>query len=140
MRELISYDFRERLMMAVTEVNGCRYCRYYHAKEALKSGISAKALAELLNGKIPAETPPEEYTALAYAQHWAEENAQPDPDAVERLKSTYGKEKAEAIHLVLRMIRIGNLSGNLLDFLLFKLSFGRYGLDEREEKDFILAD
>jgi len=127
-------------MMVVTEVNGCRYCRYYHAKEALKSGISEEALAELLEGKIPADSPPEEYAALAYAQHWAEQNAQPDPDAVERLTATYGKEKADAIHLVLRMIRMGNLSGNLLDFLLFKVSFGRYGLDEQEQDGFVLTD
>lgn len=69
MRELISYDFRERLMMVVTEVNGCRYCSYYHAREALKSGISEDELKALLAGHLPENTPPSEYTALVYAQH-----------------------------------------------------------------------
>ncbi|HIP70733.1 MAG TPA: carboxymuconolactone decarboxylase family protein, partial [Anaerolineae bacterium] len=30
--ELVSFPFRERLMMAVTAVNQCRYCTYYHVK------------------------------------------------------------------------------------------------------------
>lgn len=140
MRELISYDFRERLMMVVTEVNGCRYCSYYHAKEALKSGISKAELKALLEGHIPENTPPEEYPALVYAQHWAEQNAQPDPEAVAHLEETYGKEMADAIHIVLRMIRMGNLSGNLFDFWLYKLSFGRIGLVEEEKSDFLLLE
>ncbi len=57
MRELISPAFRERLMLAVTEVNGCRYCSYYHAREALKSGISGAELAALLAGQIPPDAP-----------------------------------------------------------------------------------
>ena len=34
MRELVSPAYRERLMMVVTEVNGCRYCSYYHSRLA----------------------------------------------------------------------------------------------------------
>jgi len=78
MSELISPAFRERLMMVVTEVNGCRYCSYYHAREALKSGISAAELAALLAGQIPAGAPAGEHVALTYAQHGAETDAHPD--------------------------------------------------------------
>lgn len=138
MRELISSGFRERLMMIVTEVNGCRYCSFYHAKGALKSGVSETELRELLEGHIPQDTPPEEYPALVYAQHWAENNAKPDTDAEKHLTKTYGQEKADAIHIILRMIRMGNLSGNLLDFLIYKTSFGRHGLVENEERFFIM--
>lgn len=35
----IGKDFVERIMMAVTEVNGCRYCSYFHTRVALKAGI-----------------------------------------------------------------------------------------------------
>lgn len=137
-RETISFDFHERLMMVVTEVNGCRYCSAFHAKEALKSGISNEELKVLLAGEIPADAPLEEVPALVYAQHWAESNAQPDAAAVERLVEVYGQAKADAIHIVLRMIRTGNLSGNLLDFILFKLSFGKLGKTENEERYLIL--
>ena len=134
MRELIPPDFRERLMMVVTEVNGCRYCRSYHRKESLKSGVSEAELRELLAGLIPQNTPQEEFLALAYAQKWAENNAKDDPDSWQNLVETYGEEKAQAIQLILRMIRMGNLSGNLLDFLIFKLSFGKLGLVQNEER------
>ena len=139
MRETISSDFRERLMMTVTEVNGCRYCRDFHLKESLKSGVSEAELKELLEGRIPEDTPPDEYAALAYAQHWAESNTHPETEAVQTLIEAYGQEKADAIHIVLRMIWMGNLSGNLLDYIIFKLSFGKYGLQENEERFSIMA-
>ena len=62
-----------------------------------------------------------------YAQHWAESNAHPDPEVVEKLQHTYGEEKADAIHLVLRLIRMGNLMGNTWDQFLYRISFGRWG-------------
>jgi hypothetical protein len=71
--------------------------------------------------------PEEEAIALLYAQHWADSNAKPDPEATRRLEQAYGAEKAEAINLILRMIRVGNLSGNTWDHLLSRISFGRWG-------------
>jgi AhpD family alkylhydroperoxidase len=129
-RQQLSPAFRERLMLAVTAVNACRYCSYFHAGEALRSGVPAEQLAALLAGEIPADAPPEERVALLYAQHWAESNARPDPQAVQRLVETYGAEQAEAIHLALRMIRMGNLLGNSGDAVLYYLSFGRLGAPE----------
>jgi AhpD family alkylhydroperoxidase len=132
MRGLIPSAFRERLMMVVTQVNGCRYCSYYHAREALKSGVSPAELRDLLAGSIPVDTPPHEYVALVYAQHWAETNADPAPEVVQRLIQTYGEEKAAAIDIVLRIIRAGNLLGNTGDYLLYRLSFGLLGLQKNE--------
>ena len=43
---------------------------------------------------------------------------------------TYGPQKAEAIETVLRIIRMGNLAGNTGDYLLYRFSFGRWGLTE----------
>ncbi len=134
MRELVSPAFRERLMMMVTEVNGCRYCSYYHARQALKSGVSSAELRDLLAGSIPAETPPDEYLALVYAQHWAETKAKPDPEAEQKLIETYGEEKTAAINILLRMIRVGNLLGNTADYLLYRLSFGLLGLRKNESQ------
>jgi hypothetical protein len=39
----------------------------------------------------------------------------------------YGTQKVEAIELALQMIRMGNLSGNTLDYVLYKISGGRWG-------------
>jgi AhpD family alkylhydroperoxidase len=130
---LVSYTFRERLMLVVTEVNGCRYCSYFHAQEALKAGISKEELKDLLDGCIPEGSSEEEIPALLYAQHWAESNAHPDPEAERRLLEAYGREKADSIQIILRMIRMGNLLGNTGDYWLYRLSFGRWGLLPEEQ-------
>ena len=123
---IISPAFRERIMLAVTAVNRCRYCSYFHTGEALKSGLSQEEISRLLSGEITA-CPPDEASAVIYAQHWAESNACPDPIIVQKLRETYGQEKANAIQLALRMIRVGNLTGNSWDYLLDRLSFGNWG-------------
>jgi len=113
-------------MLAVTAVNGCRYCSYFHTKQALKSGITSEEISNLLSGDV-ANCPQDEAVAVVYAQHWAESDAHPDPEAVKRLHQTYGPEKTEAIHSMLRMIRMGNLLGNSWDYLIYRISFGRRG-------------
>lgn len=128
----ISFGSRERLMIVVTEVNGCRYCSWYHSGQSLKAGVSNDELRSLLSGQIPQDSPAEEMTALVYAQHWAETNAKPDSEAVRRLVGTYLDEKAAMIHAILRMIRAGNLMGNTLDYFLNRVSFGRLGLTARD--------
>lgn len=123
---IISPAFRERLMLAVTAVYGCRYCSYLHAKRGLKSGVDGEEAAALLAGSLEA-CPPEEAVAVLYAQHWAESNANPDMETTERLERAYGAETTKAINVVLRMVRIGNLAGNLWDYFLYKLSRGKWG-------------
>ena len=124
--ELIDAKLRQRLMMAVTEVNGCRYCSYYHSKLALKAGISPEELDSLLAGELK-DCPEEELLALVYAQHWTEKKGQPDKEMTEKVKNQYGEQKSEIIQLALKMINFGNLSGNSFDYLLYKLSFGLLG-------------
>ncbi len=125
--ELVSFAFRERLMLAVTAVNGCRYCSYFHAKEAIKAGLPESELQKLLVGIVD-DAPTDELPALLYAQHWAESDANPDPEARQKLVETYGPDRTEAIEMALRMIRMGNLLGNQWDYILYRLSFGRHGL------------
>lgn len=123
---LIDAPFRERLMLAVTQVNACRYCTEYHAKLALKTGLSQDEVRQLLDGDAD-QCPPEQLTAILYARHWAEAAGNPDPDIRQVLVETYGVAKAAAIEMVLRMINIGNLSGNTFDYILYRLSGGRLG-------------
>lgn len=130
--DLISKKFRERLMLMVTKVNGCRYCSYYHAQEALKAGISDDELESLMTGTIPTDTPKDEIPALLYAQYWAEADSRPDPKIQLKLVDTYGVEKSNEIEMILRVIRAGNLSGNLWDYILYRISFGHWGLLQEE--------
>jgi AhpD family alkylhydroperoxidase len=130
----ISFGFRERLMMVVTEVNGCRYCTWYHSAQSIKAGLSDDELRALREGEIPDGAPAEEIPALLYARHWAQANAMPDPEAVRRLADAYSEERAVQINAILRMIRAGNLMGNSLDLLLYRLSFGRLGVTARDAR------
>jgi len=115
--------FRERLFLTVTQVNGCRYCSYYHANQALLSGVTVEEIQGLDDGFLD-HCPQDELAALHYARHWAELDAHPEEEARNRLLETYGVETTAGIELALRMIRIGNLTGNLFDYILFRLSFG----------------
>lgn len=130
--ELVDFAFRERLMLAVTAVNDCRYCSYFHAQEASKADLAEDEIQALLHGTVE-NAPAAELPALLYAQHWAESDANPDPIARQKLLDIYGREKAEAIETVLHMIRMGNLSGNTADYLLYRLSWGRWGKSEKEQ-------
>lgn len=120
--DLISTAFRERLMLAVTAVNGCRYCSYFHTKQALKSGVGPVEISRLLSGDVT-DCPPDEAVAVSYAQHWAEANARPEPETTRRLQETYGQDIAEAITTYLHMIRVGNLLGNTWDYILYLVTF-----------------
>jgi AhpD family alkylhydroperoxidase len=122
----LSRAFRERLMVAVTAVNGCRYCQFAHARIALRAGIPEEELRQLLNGEL-VNSPPDEVPALLFAQHWAESGGNPDPSVRQSMAQTYGTEEMDAIELTLRTIQIGNLLGNTWDYFLHKISFGRWG-------------
>ncbi len=124
--EALAPAFRERLMLAVTAVNRCRYCSYAHSKMALKAGLSADEVAELCGG-IYNSCPPEEVPALLYAEHWAETNAVPEREARRKVVDLYGESLVSEMEVVLRMIRMGNMYGNLWDSFLHRISFGRMG-------------
>ena len=113
-------------MLAVTEVNGCRYCAYAHARMALSAGVTRADVNALAGGDLRG-SPPEQIPALLYAQHWAETGATPDPEARQRVLGIYGQTKTEAIELSMRMIRVGNLTGSTWDYLLYRVSCGRWG-------------
>ncbi len=122
----VSPAFRERLMLAVIAVYGCRLCSWAHTREAFKSGITRDEITALLSGSVD-DCPPDEAVAVMYAQHWADSDAKPTPESSRMLVDSYGLQKAQAVNLVLRMIRVGNLTGNTWDYLLHRVSFGRLG-------------
>lgn len=123
---------RERLMVAVAAVYGCRFCSWFHTREALRVGVDKKELARLVAGSM--EGCPEEYSiTVLYAQHWAESNAHPDPEAVHRLEETYGKEKSKLVNVVLRPIRLILFVEGLWSSFLSRISFGRWEKQQSKE-------
>ncbi|TFG20005.1 MAG: carboxymuconolactone decarboxylase family protein [Promethearchaeota archaeon] len=110
----LSKEFLERIMLAVTSVNECRYCTYYHTKIALESGCSDDEIRGILGGDFSCAVQ-EELPALAFAQHFAESHEQPSRKALKQLVKVYGIEKSQQIITACRMITMGNLFGNTLD-------------------------
>ncbi len=112
LRRRVSKAFEEKLMLAVTAVNGCRYCSWYHAREAARCRVPRDEIASLLAGAIDRPVGGDEASALLFAQHYAESDRRPDPEAIARLREVYGGVVADEIFLILRIISLGNLAGN----------------------------
>lgn len=114
----ISLAFVEKIMTVTTAVNGCVYCAWFHAKQAVASGISEAEVRNMLKLQFQADATEFELTGLLYAQHFAETNRRPDPAMTQKLVNFYGGETARHIILFIRMIFFGNLYGNTWDAVL----------------------
>jgi AhpD family alkylhydroperoxidase len=129
----INRSFAERIMLAVTQVNGCRYCSYGHTRMALKAGIPAAELRNLLSGEFN-QSPEEELPALFFAQHYAEQQGTYTAAAWQQLEATYGSVTARDILAHIRLISFANLYGNTFDALLSRFkgqpAAGSHWLDE----------
>jgi len=118
--KLVSKAFQKRIMLVVTEVNGCQLCSYWHTKEALKSGMPEEEIKNMLSGNLE-NVSKEEAVALFFAQHYAESAALPDAQAWQRVLKTYQEEKAEAILAFIKIIMMGNVYGIAVSALLNRL-------------------
>ena len=117
----IDHAFAEKIMLAVTQVNDCRYCVYAHTKAALKQGVSESEIARIGAGEL-SQFPEEQAIALYFGQHYAETNGHPDPQAWQRVIDYYGEGKANDIMSYIRMIMVGNLLGNTFDAFIYRLT------------------
>ena len=119
----VSRAFAEKIMLAVTQVNGCRYCAFGHTRMALKEGVSPEEIERIMAAELGG-FPEEEAIALAFAQHWAETAGRPDPEAERRFREHYGPTVTGDILNWMRMIQMGNLMGNTLDAVRYRLGLG----------------
>ncbi len=116
----ISKSFINRILLAVTQVNGCRYCTYLHTRNALEEGMSEDEVKGFLDGDL-SEAPPEESVALLYAEHYADSEGKPDEESTARFFKTYGNEKGSQLLGIIHSIMVGNLHGNMIDALKHRL-------------------
>ena len=114
--KLINENFKSHIMLAVTQVNGCKYCSYVHTKNALESGSSKEELGKLMEGDLQS-VDPEQTPALVFAQHYADTTGAYDEGAYERIVSCYGDDKARGILGVVKLIMMGNAHGGTISFL-----------------------
>ena len=107
-------------MLAVTEVNGCRYCSYFHTQVSLRAGLKKEEIKRTLDGDFK-DAPQEELAALYFAQHYAESEGKPNSEAVQCMKDAYGEKKAQVILAYIRAIMIGNTWGNSFDAIRLRI-------------------
>jgi AhpD family alkylhydroperoxidase len=100
----------ERIMLAVTEVNGCEVCSYAHTKMALKAGMSQEEINAMLSASGE-HVPEDEAVAIFFAQHYAESRGKPDRTSYERFMETYGKKEGKAMLDAIQMMMYANITG-----------------------------
>jgi AhpD family alkylhydroperoxidase len=135
---LMSPALRERLMMAVTEVNGCAMCSWYHVRVALETGLEAEEIHRMLAGELR-DVPDAEITAVLFARHYADTRGKPDSAAWDKLKTQYGKDAALAMLGAIRGIMLGNAIGIPAGSLLRRFGVKRFRTDPRSTLFYELA-
>lgn len=119
-------QFRERLFLAVTQVNECRSCTWAHTRIALREGLSENEVSALFQADLES-TPEDQRDAVLYAQHWADSGGRPEAEAASRIVNRYGAARLQYIDLALRFIRFWNYFGNLAELAIHLVSFGQVG-------------
>jgi AhpD family alkylhydroperoxidase len=104
---------RERVILAVTEVNGCRYCAWIHGSWAAYLGDSVEGPADA------------EEALLAFARASAEAGRPLDTGA---LAGVLPPDAVAAVRATVAQIEVSNLVGNTVDGLLARLT-GKRPLD-----------
>jgi AhpD family alkylhydroperoxidase len=110
----------ERIMLAVTQVNGCELCSYAHTRLALDAGVSEAEVRALLGG-VTAGVPEGQLAGIAFAQHYADTRGHPDPTAWTDLVDQYGTAQALCVLRATRMMMWGNALGIPLSSLRARL-------------------
>jgi AhpD family alkylhydroperoxidase len=119
-RPNISAALREKLFLAVTSVNDCRYCRWGHTHWAMAQGVPLEEVNQILSHQLESleAKDPAEAAAILFAQHYAEQLDQFDPEAIENLRKYYSDAEVAEVLAYVRFITLANLTGNTVDAIL----------------------
>lgn len=132
-QNIISKDLKKKIILAVTQVNGCELCNYVHSKNALKHGVTQQEMDLLLSGDF-GKLSKEDADIIFFAQHYAEARANYDQEAYEKLEASIGDKKAKALLGIIRKIMVANTYGIAIDLLKMRLTGKRdkasYFIDE----------
>ncbi len=107
---IMSNQFMERIMLAVTEVNGCDVCSYAHTKMALETGMNSNEIMKLLSGVMD-DVPKNEIQGILFGQHYADTRGNPSTETWNQINEVYGQNLALGILASIRVIMLGNAYG-----------------------------
>jgi len=119
---LMDDALQTKVMLAVTEVNGCEMCRVYHTQHAQKIGLNEEEINQIRSGFVISLD--EDTEAMLFGKRYAENDGSYSDEDWKQLTKTYGEKKALGILAATRMIMMGNAmgiaAGNLWSRLKFK--------------------
>ncbi len=101
--------------MVVTAINGRTYFTWFHAQNAVTSGMSEVEIRDMFDLQFEASASEHQLPGLLYTQQYAETDRNPNPEMTARLNAFYGEDTARDIMLMIRVIFFGNLLGNTFD-------------------------
>lgn len=114
---------RERIMLAISEVNGCAMCSYVHTKLALQAQMTPDEIKEILSGEL-AHVPEQDVLAVLFAKDFAASHEVIDSASYRKIQDFYGTDGARAIvcasHVITMTTSMGISLALLKDRLLFK--------------------
>lgn len=123
--KLVSETFIERLMLAVTQVNGCEACSYAHTKMAFELGLSKEEINSFLSGSKDF-VKEDEALAILFSQHYADSDGHPDCEMYNRITETYGAQISRVILSAVQVMQYANIFGIPLSAFLSRLKGKRY--------------
>ena len=106
----MNLPWRERIMLAVTQVNQCAMCSWMHTNIALGAGMKDDEIKSILQGDYSV-IPNQELTSILYAQDYASRQEKTNLEFVQKVIKQYGKTKARAIDNVISSITMTNSMG-----------------------------
>lgn len=110
-----SRSLREKVIIAVTSVNDCRWCSWLHTGIALKHGVNLDELKSLLGSGTFGTDAEREATAILFAQHFADTCRHPTPAGRLALAKQFTRYQRLEIMAWIHFIYFTNLSGNSAD-------------------------
>lgn len=120
LRPKTSAALREKVMLGVVSITDCRYCQWGHTHWALANGVPLEEVNQILGqqaGALQARDPAEA-AAILFAQHYAENLDQLDPESIANLRKHFSDAQVKEILAYVRAITLGSLTGNTLDAFL----------------------
>ncbi len=117
----VDAGFREELMLAVSQLNGCIYCSWGHYEWAQISGVSNEELARL-EQLDPTGFDRRKWVAISYVRALVKENfVRVQPQLRRAMQHKYSAREIRNIELIANVMDVGNRGSNTFDAMRSRL-------------------
>jgi AhpD family alkylhydroperoxidase len=138
LKQEVEPGFREELMLAVSRLNGCRYCSWGHYEWAQISGVSNEELAQV-EQLDPAGFNRRKWVAISYVRALVTENFERvQPELRRAMQHKYSPREIRQIELIANVMDVGNRGSNTFDAMLSRFK-GVPAADSRIVDEVILS-